>query len=170
MTRGEIELERRLGMCIEEIRDKVLSLPNDDRWRYMEKNKISGGLIHLAPNQYPRKPEETDWIEDDFTIGRQMTVFDWLGTAPEDPADDLIRYYIEKSGYTLENMEKKIADEFKSYHGGCWAKICFDFSPGKAMFSKKIFSGFANRKNPETGVYVFTREEYKKRVRRILEG
>lgn len=170
MTRGELALERRLGMCIEEIRDKVLSLPNDERWRYMEKNKISGGLIHLAPNQYPKKPEETDWIEDDFKIGRQMNIFDWLGTAPEDPADELIRYYIEQSGYTLENMEKKIADEFKSYHGGCWAKICFDFSAGKAMFSKKIFSGFANRKNPEPGVYVFTREEYKKRVRRILEG
>ena len=171
MTRGQIELERRLGMCIEEIRDKVLSLPNDERWRYMEKNKISGGLIHLAPNQYPKKPKDPDWMsENDFTIGRQMNIFDWIGTAPEDPADELIRYYIEKSGYTIENMERKIADEFKSYHGGCWSRVCFDFSAGKAMFSKKIFSGFANRKKPEPGVYVFTREEYKKRVRRILEG
>lgn len=170
MIKGQIELEERLGMSIGEIREHVLSLPNDDRWKYMNENKISGGLIHLAPNQYPKKPEETDWIEDDFTIGRQMNIFDWLGTAPEDPADELISYYIEGQGYTLENMEKKIAWDFGSHAGGVWANVCFDFCAGKAMFSKRIFNAFLNRKKQEPGVYVFTKKEYTERVRRILQG
>ena len=125
----------------------------------------------LAANQYPKKPKETEWMsEDDFTIGRQMNIFDLLGTAPKDPADELIEIYITGAHYTLENMERKIDGEFKSYHGGSWARVSFDFSAGKAMFSKKIFSGFENRKKPEPGVYVFTKKEYTERVRRILQG
>lgn len=161
-------LEEKLGMNIWDIRDHVLSLQNDDRWRHMRDNGISGGVIMLAPGQYPKKPKETEWIEDDFRIGRQMTIDEWLGTGPKNPADELIRIYIEGAGYTNENMEKKIAREFSSHHGGVWARVCFDFSAGKAMFSEKIFSGFANRTKPEPGVYVFTKKEYTERVRRIL--
>lgn len=164
------KLEEKLGMNIWDIRDHVLSLPNDDRWRYMRDNGISGGVIMLAPGQYPKKPADPDWIEDDFTIGRQITIDEWLRIEPKNPADELIRIYIEGAGYTLDNMEEKIGREFSSYHGGVWARVSFDFSAGKAMFSKKIFSGYANRKNPEPGVYVFTRKEYTERVRRILKG
>ena len=162
-------LEEKLGMNIWQIRERVLSLPNDERWRYMDENKISGGVIMLAPDQYPKKPKERERIDgEDYIIGRQMTIDDWLGTAPEDPADELIRYYIEGHGFTLENMEKKIEWDFGSYTGGCWANVCFDFCAGKAMFSKRIFNAFLNRKKQEPGVYVFTKKEYTERVRRIL--
>lgn len=100
----------------------------------------------------------------------QMTIDEWLGIGAEPEGRRLIREYIKAAGYTLENMERKIADEFRSYHGGCWVRVCFDFSCGKAMFSKKIFSGYMNRKKAEPGVYVYTRNQYTDEVRRILEG
>ena len=162
-------LEEKLGMNIWQIREHVISLPNDERWRYMDENQISGGVIMLAPDQYPKKPKEREQIDgEEYIIGRQMTIDDWLGTAPKDPADELIEIYITGAHYTLENMERKIDGEFKSYHGGSWARVSFDFSAGKAMFSKKIFSGYANRKKQEPGVYAFTKKEYTERVRRIL--
>lgn len=73
MTRGQEELERRLGMTIWEIRERILDLPNDERWRYMTENQISGGLVFLAPSQYPRRPEDFRGIE-----GHQMTIDEWL--------------------------------------------------------------------------------------------
>ena len=169
LTQGQIDLEKRLGMSIWEIREKILDLPNDERWRYMEENRIAGGLVLLAPSQYPKKPTREPWIQETKTDGHQITIDEWLGIEPKNPADELIRIYIEGAGYTIENMEEKIAGEFTGYHGGAWARVCFDFSLGKAMFSKKIFSGYANRKKPEPGVYVLTRKEYAERVRRILK-
>ena len=80
LTQGQKDLEKRLGMSIWEIREKVLSLPNDERWRYMRENGISGGLIYLAPSQYPRKPKKAVWIEETLTDGHQITMDEWAGT------------------------------------------------------------------------------------------
>lgn len=80
LNQGQIDLEKRLGMSIWEIREKILALPNDERWAYMRKNEISGGLIYLAPSQYPRKPKEAVWIEETPTDGHQVTLNEWMGT------------------------------------------------------------------------------------------
>ncbi len=77
MIKGQIELERRLGMTVWEIREKILALPNDERWAYMTENQISGGLVFLAPSQYPKRPAG----ETEITGARchQMTIGEWLG-------------------------------------------------------------------------------------------
>lgn len=77
MIKGQIELERRLGMTVWEIREKILDLPNDERWAYMSENQISGGLVFLAPSQYPHRPAGEMEIQE----GRchQMTIDEWLG-------------------------------------------------------------------------------------------
>ena len=77
MIKGQIELERRLGMTVWEIREKILDLPNDERWAYMSENQISGGLVFLAPSQYPKRPDR----ETEITATRchQMTIDEWLG-------------------------------------------------------------------------------------------
>ena len=80
LNQGQIDLEKRLGMSIWEIREKILALPNDERWTYMRQNEISGGLIYLAPSQYPRKPKEAVWIEETPTDGHQVTLNEWMGT------------------------------------------------------------------------------------------
>lgn len=79
MTKGQIELERRLGMTVWEIREKILDLPNDERWAYMTENQISGGLVFLAPSQYPKRPTREPWIQETKTDGHQMTIDEWLG-------------------------------------------------------------------------------------------
>lgn len=80
LTQGQIDLEHRLGMNIWEIREKVLALPNDERWEYMRQNEISGGLIYLAPSQYPKKPRPAVWISETPTDGHQITLNEWAGT------------------------------------------------------------------------------------------
>lgn len=80
LTQGQKDLEHRLGMSVWKIREIVLSLPNDERWEYMTQNGISGGLIYLAPSQYPHKPRKTVWIEETPTEGHQITVDEWIGT------------------------------------------------------------------------------------------
>jgi len=79
MIKGQIELERRLGMTVWEIREKILALPNDERWAYMTENQISGGLVFLAPSQYPKQPTREPWIQETKTDGHQMTIDEWLG-------------------------------------------------------------------------------------------
>lgn len=73
---------------------------------------------------------------------------------------------------SLQNMDEKIAYEFDSYHGGACTGLSFEFSHGRAMFSREIFSGCAAiRLGGEyaKGVYILTPNEYKERLRRILE-
>jgi len=76
MIKGQIELERRLGMTVWEIREKILDLPNDERWAYMSENQISGGLVFLAPSQYPKRPTGETITE---ARCHQMTIDEWLG-------------------------------------------------------------------------------------------
>ena len=77
LDQGQIDLEKRLGMSIWEIREKILDLPNDERWAYMRENQISGGLVFLAPSQYPHRPAG----ETEIPAARchQMTIDEWLG-------------------------------------------------------------------------------------------
>lgn len=80
LTQGQIDLEKRLGMSIWEIREKILDLPNDERWAYMSENRIGGGLVSLAPSQYPTRPTREPWIQETKTDGHQVTIDEWLGT------------------------------------------------------------------------------------------
>ena len=80
LTQGQIDLEKRLGMSIWEIREKILDLPNDERWAYMSENRIGGGLVFLAPSQYPKRPTREPWIQETKTDGHQVTIDEWLGT------------------------------------------------------------------------------------------
>ena len=77
LKQEQIDLEKRLGMSIWEIREKILDLPNDERWAYMTENQISGGPVFLAPSQYPKRPAG----EMEITEARchQMTIDEWLG-------------------------------------------------------------------------------------------
>ena len=77
LNQGQIDIEKRLGMTVWEIREKILDLPNDERWAYMTENQISGGLVFLAPSQYPHRPAR----EMEITEARchQMTIDEWLG-------------------------------------------------------------------------------------------
>lgn len=79
MIKGQIELERRLRMTVWEIREKILGLPNDERWAYMTENQIAGGLVFLAPSQYPKRPAGEPWIQETKSDGHQMTIDEWLG-------------------------------------------------------------------------------------------
>lgn len=70
-TVAQIELEERMGKSIEEIRKEVVAMPNDERFRWIMENG-GGGVVGLAPCQYPKRPK--DWKDP----GEQYTIFDFL--------------------------------------------------------------------------------------------
>lgn len=71
-TVAQRELEERMGKSIEEIRKEVVAMPNDERFRWLRENDVGGGVIGLAPCQYPKRPK--DWKDPD----EQYTIFDFL--------------------------------------------------------------------------------------------
>lgn len=72
MTIAQTDYEKKFGMTIDELRMTLLDMTNDERWRFMKAHKISGGVINLHPEAYPKKPK--GWKDD----GEQYSLEDFL--------------------------------------------------------------------------------------------